>query len=129
MEEFFTEFMDQFKDPNTEKVARNRLHLIKQKSPARMYGAEFSEILLDIPNLDEGTKIDFFVRVLKNESKMKLVTEKFATLDEAITLAGRIDTAVYSIKTGTNMGKSKNTDFRQNYGQSNNGVASMDYSI
>ena len=89
----------QFKPVNASKLARDRLANLRQTQSVQTYVYAFRSIILEIPNITDDEKLDRFIRGLKPNVREKVEIENPSTMDEAASLAERIDTITYRQRT------------------------------
>ena len=73
------------------KIARDNLARWKQIKDVFSFNEEFLRILLDIPNISEGEKIDRYTRALKPSVSKEWCTTDYGELSKAMTDAKRIE--------------------------------------
>jgi Ty3 transposon capsid-like protein/Zinc knuckle len=74
-------------------MARQRLRKLTHTGSIRRYILEFNELVLQIPSMDEGTKMDNFIFGLKPDVRRWIRQQRPHTLLDAITLAEEFDIA------------------------------------
>ena len=81
----------QFQPVNAQKIARDRLHNLRQTKSVVEFVYEFHKICLEIKDVSPSEKLDRFVRGLKPSVREKVDIEDPQTVDEAMQIAQRID--------------------------------------
>jgi Retrotransposon gag protein len=82
-----------FNPADKTRAARDKLAKWRQLKSVHIYPQSFLEIILDIPAITEDEKIDRYFRGLKTFIWEELCTHKYATLDELINDAERVEAA------------------------------------
>ena len=119
--EFQTAVTKQFKPVNAEKTARDRLANLRQMYSVEAYVHAFRTIVLEIPSMTEEEKLDKFLRDLKNDIRIQVELQSPNTMEEAATLAERVD----SIISRRNRGYQGNRSTPQTY-KDEGGVVPME---
>ncbi|KAG1276592.1 hypothetical protein G6F66_012504 [Rhizopus arrhizus] len=82
-----------FKPSYSQQAARDRLANIKQSSSVIEYVDVFQDILLDLPNISDDESLDRFVRGLKDNVRIHVLTKEPRTLEEASKFAIAFESA------------------------------------
>lgn len=82
-----------FKPSYSEHAARDRLASIKQARSVTEYVDEFQDILLDLPRVSDDEALDRFVRGLKDDVRIHVMTKDPRSLEEAIRFTIAYDSA------------------------------------
>ncbi|KAG1488037.1 hypothetical protein G6F54_012300 [Rhizopus delemar] len=82
-----------FKPSYSEQSARDRLASIKQTTSVSEYADAFQDILLDLPRVSDDEALDRFVRGLKNDVRIHVLTKEPRSLEEANRFAIAYDSA------------------------------------
>lgn len=77
-------------------VARDTLARLVQKSSVKSYTEEFKRLLLNIPDIAEGEKLDRYRRGLKREVRLQLALTNPASFQQACIMAEQVDSVLYS---------------------------------
>lgn len=93
---FKSAVLDIFEPFNRQELARDRLHNLRQVTSVQDYAHRFRQLLLEIDDVSEATKVSDFVRGLKPEVKRHVKLHAPTTLNEAFVTAIRADTVVYA---------------------------------
>lgn len=83
--------LGQFRSINAEKTARDRLASLRQIYSVEAYTHAFRNLALEIPGMREEEKLDKYLRDLKNDIRIQVELQDPKSLDEAATLAERVD--------------------------------------
>ena len=89
-------FFQRFAPFDTHELARSRLDKLVQQRSVADYAAAYTGLMLQLPQMDEGTRIHFFVRGLKPAVRVQVALHQPQTLDTAISLAMAADTLLFS---------------------------------
>lgn len=84
---FKTELLSRFQPLAEADVARQKLRRLRQRDSIRSYVVVFNETVLQIPSMDEETKVDNFLFGLKPDSRRWVRQQKPTTLDAAMARA------------------------------------------
>jgi hypothetical protein len=82
-----------FKPSYSEHAARDRLASSKQTRSVAEYVDEFQDILLDLPRVSDDEALDRFVRGLKDDARIHVLTKEPRSLEEATRFAIAYDSA------------------------------------
>ncbi|KAG0975536.1 hypothetical protein G6F57_011275 [Rhizopus arrhizus] len=82
-----------FKPAYSEQAARDKLANSKQVTSVVDYVDNFQDILLDLPRISDDEALDRFVRGLKNDVRIHVITKEPRTLEEATRFAIAYDSA------------------------------------
>jgi hypothetical protein len=88
-------FLQRFSPYDTHELARSRLDKLIQVRSVADYASQFTGLMLQLPSMDEGTRIHFFVRGLKPAVRVQVALHQPQTLDAAISLAMAADTMLF----------------------------------
>ena len=97
--DFKNNIKTQFKPLDAEKIAQNRLNNLRQTASVAAYINNFRNLLLDIPTMAEGDRIEQFLRGLKPDIHERVALQGPGTLNEACTMANTIDAIHFQIRT------------------------------
>ncbi len=92
---FSNALINEFHPANYQRVARDKLASLVQRNSVQNYAYQFRLAILDIDNISEEEKIDRFLRGLKPAIQRELELRPPATLQEAISIAERVDAVDY----------------------------------
>jgi type II secretory pathway pseudopilin PulG len=98
-----------FNPVNTTVSAYDRLQRLSQKTSVNTYNHEFRGIMLELPDMDAATRMNYYIRGLKEHLRPFVVMQTPATLIEAENIAERVDATTYKPRT-------QGTGFRPNRG-------------
>lgn len=88
-------FVQRFSPYDTHELARSKLDKLIQVRSVADYASQFTGLMLQLPSMDEGTRIHFFVRGLKPAVRVQVALHQPQTLDAAISLAMAADTMLF----------------------------------
>jgi hypothetical protein len=88
-------FLQRFSPYDTHELARSRLDKLIQVRSVAEYASQFTGLMLQLPSMDEGTRIHFFVRGLKQAVRVQVALHQPQSLDAAISLAMAADTMLF----------------------------------
>ena len=96
--EFSGELMTHFKPLNAAKIARDKLHRIRQTGSVVQLTYLFNTLCADVPEMNEAEKMDKFRRACKPVIQQKLELEEPETLFDMQAMAQRIDQIYWTLK-------------------------------
>ena len=102
--QFKTMMLHYFKASNTETVVRNKLNSLRQQTSVSKYNDLFNNLIIELPQMDERTKIDMYCRGLKPNVHLHVSLANPSKLGDAQTLAMNVDNIF-----GATMFKKKNS--------------------
>ena len=85
-----------FQPPNSKRVARDRLLILRQATSVAQYAARMQQLLLECPDIGPEDQKHRFVSGLKPHIKRELMLREPRDLTEAIEMAERVDSVVYT---------------------------------
>ena len=85
----------QFVPVNTSVSAYDRLQRLSQKASVNAYNHEFCAILLELPDMDQATRMNYYVRGLKDNIRPFVVMQQPANLAAAEAIAERVDAVTF----------------------------------
>ena len=94
-DEMKVQFRQYFLPPNADALWFDKWDQIHQSTSVQRYVAEFKQIRTHLPHLPETYILNHFVRHLKREIQKKVELQQPSTLEDAISLADRIDVLEY----------------------------------
>jgi hypothetical protein len=97
---FKQEFINTFTPVKPDYDARNKLDRLLQTRSVFDYASRYNTLMLELPNMDEGDRVHFFIRGLKPEIRMHVTLHKPATLHEAVELAIQADGLLWGMQKG-----------------------------
>jgi hypothetical protein len=101
--EFQTERRLNFCPMNRVKIARDRIHSLRQTGQLRDFVREFRNLTLDIAGMSEDEKLDRFVRGLTPYIRREVELQEPDSLDKAIKLSEKFDAVLRSTRPATAM--------------------------
>ena len=84
-----------FKPVNAKKIARDKLASLKQTNSVTKYNFDFTQLCLEINDINESEKLDKYVRGLKDKIRVEVELAEPTTLAQAMSKAQRIDNITY----------------------------------
>jgi hypothetical protein len=101
--DFSCALLEQFKPLNASRIARDRLHRLRQTGSVLQLTSLFNTLCADVPNMSEDEKMDKFRRACKPAIQQKLELEEPKTLFEMQTMAQRIDQIYWTVRESNNV--------------------------
>lgn len=95
-QQFRQAFLQRFSPYDTHELARSRLDKLVQARSVAEYASQYTGLMLQLPEMDEGTRTHFFVRGLKPAVRMQVALHQPQSLQAAISLAMSVDTMLFS---------------------------------
>ena len=117
---FLTALRLQFIPVNTSISAYDRLQRLSQKASVNAYNHEFRAIMLELPDMDQATRMNYYMKGLKESIRPFVAMQTPADLATAETIAERVDAVTYKPQSRTS-----GFQQRSNY-RSPGGVTPMD---
>jgi hypothetical protein len=74
---------------------------LSQKTSVNAYNHEFRTIMLELPNMDPATRLNYYQRGLKDSIRPLVAMQQPATVALAENMAERVDAATYKFQTRT----------------------------
>lgn len=124
---FVQRLRDEFLPVNAVKVAADKLERLKQTGSVANFVREFRTLALQIPDLSTAEKLRRFLAGLKPRVRMEVDLRNPATLDEAVTLAERIDDLTFQASRRADSSRSSRSSFATSF-TSQHSAAPMDLS-
>lgn len=93
-EDFKSKITAHFQPIHEEDFARQLVRTLKQQKTVRDYTIRFQEIILQIPTMDERSKVDSFIAGLKQDVRRWVKLQDPRTLEEAMSVAEKYQTMV-----------------------------------
>jgi hypothetical protein len=98
---FLTALRQQFVPVNTTISAYDRLQRLSQKASVNAYNHEFRAVMLDLPDMDQATRMNYYIRGLKDNLRPFVVMQQPADLAAAEAIAERVDAITYKPQSRT----------------------------
>lgn len=105
--EFVAALKQQFIPVNTSISAYDRLQRLTQKTSVNLYNHEFRAIMLDLPDMDQATRMNYYLRGLKENIRPYVAMQQPENIATAEAIAERVDAVTYKAPT-------RNTGFKFN---------------
>ena len=83
-----------FKAANTETIIRNRLNNLRQIGSVIGYNDAFNKLIIELPDIDENTKIDMYCRGLKQQVQLHVRLRAPESLNIAQSVAMNVDNII-----------------------------------
>jgi hypothetical protein len=97
-EEFKTAITQHFQPIHEEDFARQHIRTLKQQGTVRDYVVKFQHLILQIPTMDERSRVDCFVAGLKMDVRRWVKLQDPRTLEDAMTIGERYQTMLMQDK-------------------------------
>ena len=81
--------------------SRDKLRRLYQKTSVAVYLSEFRNIVLTIPEINDGEKLDRFCQGLKPQIKIEVLKAGAKTLEEASRIALNVDSAIFGSRSNS----------------------------
>jgi Retrotransposon gag protein/Zinc knuckle len=94
-DEFLAALRTQFIPVNTSISAYDRLQRLSQKTSVNAYNHQFREIMLELPDMDDATKMNYYLKGLKENLRPFVAMQNPVNLIAAETIAERVDAVTY----------------------------------
>jgi hypothetical protein len=92
---FLVALRQQFVPVNTSISAYDRLQRLSQKASVNAYNHEFRAIMLELPDMDQATRMNYYLRGLKDNLRPFVAMQQPANLAAAETIAERVDAVTF----------------------------------
>jgi len=92
---FFVALRQQFVPVNTSISAYDRLQRLSQKASVNAYNHEFRAIMLELPDMDQATRMNYYLRGLKDNLRPFVAMQQPANLAAVETIAERVDAVTF----------------------------------
>jgi Ty3 transposon capsid-like protein/Zinc knuckle len=92
---FLTALRLQFVPVNTTISAYDRLQRLSQKASVNAYNHEFRTVMLELPDMDQATRMNYYLRGLKDNIRPFVAMQQPANLAAAETIAERVDAVTF----------------------------------
>jgi Ty3 transposon capsid-like protein/Zinc knuckle len=96
---FLVALRQQFTPVNTSISAYDRLQRLSQKTSVNAYNHEFRGLMLELPDMDPGTRMNYYMKGLKDNIRPFVAMQTPTTLAAAETIAERVDAVTYKPQT------------------------------
>jgi hypothetical protein len=106
---FVAALRQQFVPVNTTVSAYDRLQRLAQRTSVNAYNHEFRSIMLELPDMDPATRMNYYLRGLKDNLRPFVAMQQPVDLATAETIAERVDAVTFKPAT-------RNQGFRPNSG-------------
>lgn len=93
--EFVIALRQQFVPVNTSISAYDRLQRLTQKTSVNMYNHEFRAIMLELPDMDGATRMNYYLRGLKENIRPYVAMQQPGDIAAAEAIAERVDAVTY----------------------------------
>ena len=117
---FLATLRQQFTPVNTSISAYDHLQRLSQKASVNAYNHEFRAIMLELPDMDPATRMNYYMKGLKENIRPFVAMQTPADLATAEIIAERVDAVTYKPQART-FGSQPRTNYR-----SPGGVVPMD---
>ena len=94
-DDFLTTLRRQFTPVNTSLSAYDRLQRLSQKASVNAYNHEFRGLMLELPDMDAATRMNYYMKGLKETIRPFVAMQTPADLAAAETIAKRVDAVTY----------------------------------
>ena len=94
-EGFLAALRQQFVPVNTAISAYDRLQRLSQKASVNAYNHEFRAVMLELPDMDQATRMNYYLRGLKDNLRPFVAMQQPADLAAAEAIAERVDAVTY----------------------------------
>jgi Ty3 transposon capsid-like protein len=92
---FLEALRQQFIPVNTSISAYDHLQHLSQKASVNAYNHEFRAIMLELPDMDQATRMNYYLRGLKENLRPFVAMQNPANLAAAETIAERVDAVTF----------------------------------
>ncbi len=92
---FLTALRQQFVPVNTSISAYDRLQRLSQKTSVNAYNHEFRAIMLELPDMDQATRMNYYLQGLKDNLRPFVAMQQPANLAAAETIVERVDAVTF----------------------------------
>ena len=89
--QFKVMMIQHFKASNTETVVRNKLNALRQQTSVSTYNDLFNKLIIELPEIDEKTKVDMYCRGLKPSIQLHVSLSNPGKLSDAQNTAMNVD--------------------------------------
>jgi hypothetical protein len=99
-DQFKHQLRQQFKPVNSAKIARDRLHMLRQTTSVARYNSEFNRLVLEAGDVSETEQRHRYIQGLKPDIRMEIELADPQTVVEAMEKAQRVDNIAFQLRTG-----------------------------
>ena len=92
---FKAAFLEAFQTLDAERIARDNMENLRQRTSVTDYANQFSGLLLEVPHMHPADAIYQFVKGLKPQSRVHVELQRPSTVNDAMRLAQAADSALY----------------------------------
>lgn len=92
---FVAALRQQFIPVNTTISAYDRLQRLTQKTSVNLYNHEFRAVMLELPDMDQATRMNYYLRGLKDNLRPFVAMQQPADLATAEAIAERVDAVTF----------------------------------
>ena len=96
---FKAAFLEAFQTLDAERIARDNMENLRQRTSVTDYANQFSGLLLEVPHMHPADAIYQFVKGLKSQIRLHVELQRPATVNDAMRLAQAADAALYHTQT------------------------------
>jgi len=107
-----------FQPPNYQAYLRQQLERLRQTGSVRDYTTQFQNIIGQVEDMGDMDQVTNYLRGLKPSTRTELSYRAPVTLEEAIGIATRFDTAMWGFSKPSNNNKSRSSNYNNNYNRS-----------
>jgi hypothetical protein len=97
-DDFKAAITQHFQPIHEEDFARQQIQSVKQQGTVRDYIVKFQQLILQIPTMDERSRVDWFVKGLKQDVRRWVKLQDPKSLEAAMTIAERYQTMLMQDK-------------------------------
>jgi len=109
-----------FQPENYQIYLRDQLKRLRQNSSVRDYATQFRNLVGQIDGMHDLDQVSYFIDGLKSNIKMEIKYRNPDSLNNAIDIATRYDTALWGINKGNNFNSSRHNKGSSNFNNNNN---------
>ena len=92
---FKAAFLEAFQTLDAERIARDNMENLRQRTSVTDYANQFSGLLLEVPHMHPADAIYQFVKGLKPQIRLHVELQRPSTVNDAMRLAEAADSALY----------------------------------
>src|SRR5215218_9320527 len=92
---FLVALRQQFVLVNTSISAYDHLQRLSQKASVNTYNHKFRAIMLELPNMDQATRMNYYLRGLKDNLRPFITMQQPANLAATETITERVDAVTF----------------------------------
>ena len=102
---FKAAFLEAFQTLDAERIARDNMEDLRQRTSVTDYANHFSGLLLEVPYMHPADAIYQFVKGLKPQIRLHVELQRPATVNNAMRLAQAADSALYHTQTACHVNR------------------------